>query len=126
VAKDRSGTKAENEFAQALTGVDKIVFSRTLEQTEGNTRIIRANLEEEILKLKRQPGKKISVGGIDLPSQLIALGLIDEFYFVVHPVIAGKGRKLLEDISLPKQLDLKLVGSRNFRSGVVGLHYLKQ
>src|SRR3954465_2076521 len=61
VANAQSGTKAENEFAQALTGIDKVVFSRTLEHAEGNTQIVGGNLEDEILKLKNQPGKKISV-----------------------------------------------------------------
>jgi dihydrofolate reductase len=125
VAKDRSGTKEENEFAQALTDTGKVVFSRTLTHAEGNTKIISGNLEEEILKLKHQPGKNISVGGVDLASQLIALGLVDEFHFVVHPVIAGKGRRLLEAISLPEQLNLKLVASRTFKSGAVALHYVK-
>jgi dihydrofolate reductase len=126
VAKARSGTKAENEFAGALTSIDKVVFSQTLEHAEGKTQIIRDNLEEEILKLKNRPGKKISVGGVDLPSQLMGLGLIDEFYFVVHPFIVGKGRQLLEVISLPQKLNLTLVESRIFKSGCVGLHYLKR
>ena len=126
VAKAQSGTKAENEFAQALTDTHKVVFSRTLEHAEGNTQIIGGNLEDEIRKLKQQPGKKISVGGVDLPSQLMAQGLIDEFHFVVHPVIAGKGRRLLEATNLPEQLNLKLIESRIFKSGATGLHYLKQ
>ncbi len=126
VAKAKSGTKAENEFAQALTDTDKVVFSRTLEKTEGNTQIIHGNLEDEILRLKRQPGKKISVGGVDLSSQLIAFGLIDEFYFVVHPVIAGHGRRLFEVAALQEKLNLKLVDSRTFKSGSIGVHYLRQ
>ncbi len=126
VAKARSGTKEENVFAQALTNTDKVVFSRTLEQAEGNTQIISGNLESEILKLKQLPGKKISVGGVDLPSQLIALGLVDEFYFVVHPILAGKGKRLLGEINFPEKLNLKLVASRHFESGCIGLHYLKQ
>jgi dihydrofolate reductase len=126
VAKSQSGTKEENEFAHALTETDKVVFSRTLQHAEGNTKIIRGNLEEEILKLKRQPGGKISIGGIDLPSQLMALDLVDEFNFVVHPIIVGKGRRLLEGIDLAEKLNLKLVDSRTFRSGCVAHHYLRQ
>jgi len=126
VAKTRSGTQAENEFAQALADTDKIVFSRTLEQAEGNTRIMRGNLEEEIIKLKQQPGKNISVGGVGLPSQLMALGLIDEYHFVVHPIIAGRGRRLLEDFNLPAKCNLRIVQSKIFTSGCIGLHYLKQ
>lgn len=126
VAKNRSGTKEVNEFAQTLSDIDKVVFSQTLDNVEGNTRIIRGDLESEILKLKQEPGKKIAIGGVSLPSQLIALGLVDEFYFVVHPIIAGEGRRLLEGTGFQKKLNLKLVESRIFKSGCIGLHYLKQ
>jgi dihydrofolate reductase len=126
VAKDQSGTKAENEFARTFTDIDKVVFSRTLDSAEGTTRIIRSDLRDEFLKLKQEPGKKISIGGVSLPAQLIALGLVDEFYFVVHPVMAGKGRLLLDGADLQEQLQLKLVGSEILESGCVALHYVKQ
>jgi dihydrofolate reductase len=125
-AKDQSSTTAEIEFAQTFTAIDKVVFSRSLDSAEGNTRIVRANPGDELLKLKQETGKKISVGGVSLPAQLIALSLVDEFYFVVHPVIVGEGRRLLEDSSLQKNLNLKLVESKIFNSGCVALHYLKQ
>jgi dihydrofolate reductase len=126
VAKAQSGTKAQNEFAQTLTGIDKIVFSRTLNSADGTTRIIRENPEEEIRKLKQQPGGKISIGGVSLRSQLMAAGLIDEYYFVIYPIIAGEGKRLLENIVLPDTIKLKLVDSKIFKSGCVGLHYVKQ
>jgi dihydrofolate reductase len=126
VAKNMSGTKAVNEFAQTFNAIDKVVFSQTLDVVEENTRIIRENLEGEILKLKQEPGKKISIGGVSLPSQLIALGLVDEFYFVVHPIIVGEGRRLLDGTGIQEKLNLKLVESRIFESGCIGLHYLKQ
>jgi dihydrofolate reductase len=66
------------------------------------------------------------VGGVDIPSQLMELGLIDEYRFVVMPIIAGEGRRLLEGVSLPKRLQLKLVESKIFESGCVALRYLKQ
>jgi dihydrofolate reductase len=128
VAKNPSGeTKADLEFAQAFESINKIVFSRTLDRAEGiNTRIVRTNLQYEILKLKQEQGNNILVGGIDIPSQLIELGLVDEYYFVVHPVVAGEGRRLLTGISLQKKSQLKLIESKIFNSGSVGLHYLKQ
>jgi dihydrofolate reductase len=125
IAKSHSETKAENEFADTFDSINKIVFSRSLDSAEGNTRIVRTNLKDEILKLKREQGKSILVGGVDIPSQLMELGLIDEYRFVVQPIIAGEGRRLLEDITLEK-LQLKLVESRIFKSGCVALRYLKQ
>jgi dihydrofolate reductase len=126
VLKDPSSTAAEIEFARVLTGIDKIVFSRSLEHAEGNTRIVSANPVNELLRLKQEPGKNISIGGVSLPAQLIVHGLVDEFYFVVHPVIVGEGRRLLEDASLQEKLNLKLVESEVLKSGCVALHYLKQ
>jgi dihydrofolate reductase len=97
-----------------------------LDSVEGkNTRIVRTNLHDEILKLKQEPGKNILVGGVDIPSQLIELGLVDEYRFVVGPIVAGEGRRLLEGVSLRERLQLKLVESKIFESGCVALRYLK-
>lgn len=127
VLKDQSATKADTEFARAFVSINKIVFSRSLDRVEDrNTRIVRANLRDEILKLKREPGKPILVGGVDLPSQLIQAGLVDEYRFVVGPIIAGPGRRLLEGVSLPEKLQLRLVESKTFESGRIALRYLKQ
>jgi len=126
VAKDQSASKADKEFARAFNSTKKIVFSRSLDSTEdGNTRIVRTNLRDEILKLKQEQGKNILVGGVDIPSQLIELGLVDEYRFVVSPVIVGEGRRLLEGVSLQEKLQLKLVDSKIFQSGCVALRYLK-
>jgi dihydrofolate reductase len=127
VAKDPSETKASIEFARTFVSMNKIVFSRSLDSAEDrNTRIVRTDLHDEILKLKKEQGKDILVGGVDIPSQLIELGLVDEYRFVVQPVIAGEGRRLLEGISLQEKLQLKLVESKIFKSGGVALRYLKQ
>jgi dihydrofolate reductase len=125
VAKGQSETKADKEFAQTFVSKNKIVFSQTLDSAEGNTRIVRTKLQDEILKLKNEQGRNILIGGVDIPSQLIELGLVDEYHFVVQPIIAGEGRRLLEGISLEK-LQLKLVESKIFKSGCVALRYLKQ
>ena len=127
IAKSQSETKADIEFAQTFVSKKKIVFSRSLASAaDGNTRIVRTNLRDEILKLKQEPGKDILVGGVDIPSQLTELGLIDEYRFVVMPIIAGEGRRLMEGISLQEKLQLKLVESKTFKSGCVALRYLKQ
>jgi dihydrofolate reductase len=124
---DTKDEKDDYEFALAFDACNKVVFSRTLEQAEGkNTRIIRNDMKEEILTLKKEPGNDIYVGGVDVPSQLISLGLIDEYYFMVLPIIVGDGRRLMDDINPQNTLDLKLAGTRAFGSGSVLLHYIKQ
>jgi dihydrofolate reductase len=127
VAKNPSETKADHEFAEAFDSVSKLVFSRSLDSVEDrNTRIVRTNLHDEIVKLKQEPGKNILVGGVDIPSQLMELGLVDEYRFVVSPIIAGEGRRLLEGVSLRESLHLKLVESKILKSGSVALRYWKQ
>jgi dihydrofolate reductase len=127
VAKTQSMTKASNEFARTFDSLQKIVFSRSLGSAEDKkTRIIRTNLYDEILKLKQEPGKDILVGGVSISSQLIEMGLVDEYRFVVGPMLAGDGRRLMEGISLPGKLQLKLVESKSFKSGSVALCYLKR
>jgi dihydrofolate reductase len=127
VAKNNSGaTKAMNDFAQAFAVANKIVFSKALGIADGKTRIVRANLRDEVLKLKQESGKDILMGGVDIPSQLIQLGLVDEYRFVIQPIIAGEGRRLLDGVNLPESLQLKLIESKVFESGVIALKYTKQ
>jgi dihydrofolate reductase len=127
IAKSHSETKAENDFADTFASKKIVVFSRSLDKPEGNnTRIVRTNPQEEIVKLKQEPGKNILLGGVDIPSQLIERGLVDEFRFVVQPIIAGEGRRLLEGLSLPEKLKLRFVESKSFQSGCVALRYSKQ
>ena len=127
VAKNQSMSQTSNEFALAFDSINKIVFSRTLDSAEAkNTRIVRSNLHDEILKLKQEQGKNILVGGVSVASQLIELDLVDEYRFVVGPIVAGEGRRLLEGVSLQERLQLKLVESKIFKSGCVALRYLKQ
>ena len=123
VAKDQSASKADTDFARAFESVDKLVFSRSLESAnDGHAQIVRTNPGDEIRKRKQETGKNILVGGVDIPSQLMKLGLIDEVRFVVAPIVAGEGRRLLEGVS---SLQLKLVDSKFFDSGSVLLRYLK-
>ena len=127
VANDQSATKADNEFAKTFVSKNKIVFSRSLDSAEDkNTKIVRTNLRDEILKLKQEQGKNILTGGVTIPSQLVELGLIDEYHFVVHPIVIGEGRRLFDGINLQAKLQLRLVDSKIFESGCVVLRYLKQ
>lgn len=129
IAKDHTAqSKPDIEFAEAFCAVSQVVvFSRSLDRVEGkNARIARGPLQDEILKLKQEPGKPLLAGGVDIPSQLMALGLIDEYRIVVSPVVAGQGRRLFENVELRDKLRLKLVESKIFeKSGCVLLRYLK-
>ncbi len=127
VAKDPTESETDRAFAQAFVSKQLVVFSRTLKSADDETtRIVRTDLRDEILRLKQQPGRDISVGGVDIPSQLIALGLVDEYRFVIHPVIAGEGRRLLQGVNLQEKMRLKLVWSKTFESGSVAHHYVNQ
>lgn len=126
VAKNQSGTADEIKFAERLTAIDKVVVSRSLESLEGNARIIRSNPAEELLKLKQQPGNKISVDSVSMLPELTASGLIDEFNLVIHPVLVGRGRRLFDAGSLQENFKLKLVDTRIFESGCVAHHYRKR
>ncbi|HRJ56250.1 MAG TPA: dihydrofolate reductase family protein [Anaerolineales bacterium] len=121
VAINQSESKATNEFARTFDLIPKIVFSTTLKSVEWkNTTLLRSNLQEEVLRLKQQPGKNISVGGLNIASQLAQSGLIDEYHFLIQPIVAGKGPRLFES---GKDFTLELVGSKTFQSGVVALRY---
>ena len=127
VAKNPSGMpKATADFAKAFDAVNQIVVvSTTLDNPEdGKTIIVRDNLSNEILQLKQGEGV-ILTGGVDLPTQLIGLGMVDELHVVIHPVIAGEGRRLFDHLSLPESHQLELVGSKIFQSGHVALRYVK-
>jgi dihydrofolate reductase len=123
VAVDQSESKTVNEFARTYDAIPKIVFSTTLKSVEwNNTTLLSSNLREEILKLKQQPGKNIFIGGLNIASQVAQWNLIDEYHFVVHPIIAGKGPRLFE---AGGEHLLKLVASKTFSSGAIALHYKK-
>jgi dihydrofolate reductase len=125
---DVAKENADDEFAQAFDAVDKIVvFSQSLDSHEGEkTRIVRTGLQEEVLKLKQEPGKNIMTGGISLLSQLAELGLIDEYHIIIHPIVVGEGIRLFDGIHLQEKLQLKLAESTIFKSGAVVLRYVKQ
>ena len=111
-------------FAKTIDAAKKYVVSRTLERVEGNAELVRGDLEEAVLRLKRQPGRGVFTGGVTLPQALAEMGLIDEYEFIVHPRVAGHGRTLFAGLSKP--LDLKLVDRKEFRSGAVAMRYEPQ
>lgn len=126
VARKRSGTKAGNDFAERFAEIDSIVISRTMEQLDGGPHIIRGNLEDEVRRLKTLPGKRISIGGMTVRTQLMAAGLIDELYLVVHPVIVGAGLRWFSDTPMADAIKMELVDTKIMRNGCVAMHYVKR
>jgi dihydrofolate reductase len=99
-----------------------VVTSKPLQAQWNNSTIIDKNVVEELAKLKQQPGKDILIeGSATLVESLVQAGLVDEFRFMVHPVIAGSGKRFFKDgMGLTK---LKLVASKPISLGIVLLTY---
>ncbi|PYK50188.1 MAG: hypothetical protein DME20_04885 [Verrucomicrobia bacterium] len=103
----------------------KLVFSRSLKDvTWQNSRILHEFEPREIETMKRQPGKNMIVfGSGSIVTQLTQHGLIDEYQFVLCPILLGSGRPLLGDVS--KNLRLELVEAKQYQSGDVMLRYAR-
>jgi dihydrofolate reductase len=109
-------------FARTMDAAKKYVVSDTLTKVDWNTELLRGDkLAEAVAELKHQPGNGLLVAGVKLPMALAALGLIDEYEFVVHPRVAGHGPYLFDGLSKP--LDLKLVSQQPYTSGIVAMRY---
>lgn len=109
-------------FARVIDATEKVVVSSTLDSVDWNATLLEGDLGEAVRELKRRPGKGIYVGGLQLPLALAELGLIDEYEFVVHPVIVGHGPTLFAGLS--NRLDLQLVHRQEFASGAVSMRYV--
>jgi dihydrofolate reductase len=116
-----SAAEYELEFARIWKDLPKIVFSTTLEKVEGNARLVRGGVAEEVAKLKEQPGKDLAVGGAGLASTFIKLGLIDEYRLFVSPVVLGGGTHYFP--ALEEKINLELVETQTFGSRVVFVRY---
>lgn len=115
-------TETDKELWDLVHSKQKYVFSRTQKQTDDKAIFINDQILEEVNKLKNKQGKDIWLyGGASLITTFIRLGLVDEFRLSVHPVVLGEGKPLFLD--LQKRLNLKLVNTRSFSSGVVQLIY---
>jgi dihydrofolate reductase len=108
-------------FARTIDAAKKHVVSSTLKSVDWNAELVRGDLATAVQRLKQQPGNGIFLGGVTLPRTLAELGLIDEYEFMVHPRLAGRGPTLFAGMAKP--LDLKLVDRREFPSGAVALRY---
>ena len=108
-------------FRRTIDAARKYVVSSTLDRVDWNAELVRGDLRSAVEQLKREPGKGLFVGGVKLPQALAELGLIDEYEFVVHPIIAGHGPVLFAGLSKP--VDLQLVGRLEFGLGAVAMRY---
>jgi dihydrofolate reductase len=108
-------------FARTIDAARKYVVSSTLDGVDWNAELVRGNLAQAVLQLKRESGKGLLVGGVKLPLALAELGLIDEYEFVVQPRLAGHGPTLFAGLS--KSIDLKLVGRLELASGAMAMRY---
>ena len=120
---DPTAAEHELEFARVWKQLPKIVFSKTLEQVEGNARVVRDGVADEVAMLKQQPGGDLAVGVAGFASTLIELGLVDEYRLFVNPVVLGGGTPYFP--ALEQRIDLELLETRTFGSRVVYLRYLR-
>ena len=117
------GTRPEwmEPFARTIDVAKKYVVSSTLTEVDWNAELVRGDLRTAVERLKREPGKGLLTGGLQLPMALAEMGLIDEYEFVVHPRVIGHGPTLFAGLSA--MVDLKLVSREQFRSGAMVLRY---
>jgi len=108
-------------FARTIDASKKYVVSGTLDSVDWNAELVRGDLETAVQQLKRESGKGLLTGGVTLPMALAELGLIDEYEFVVQPLLAGHGPTLFAGLS--RRIDLKLVSRLEFGSGAVAMRY---
>lgn len=120
---DQNFDPAQREYAKVWNQKPNVVFSRTLKSVAPNDRLVRDKIAEEVKELKKGPGKYMAVGGGEIASTFIKLGLIDEFRVYLRPIVLGKGKPMFQ--SLTRDLALKFMDSKVFDSWVVLLRYQK-
>jgi dihydrofolate reductase len=117
-----SEEKSMNDFARAIDKIPKMVFSRTIKNVDWESATLaKRDLKDEVLELKKQSGNDILVGSRSLIIQLMNLNLIDELQLCVHPVVAGSGLPLFENIN--ERTILNLTKTKTFGGGAVTLYY---
>ncbi|MEU5093320.1 dihydrofolate reductase family protein [Streptomyces sp. NPDC020996] len=110
------------EFAGIWREMPKVVYSRTVEEGEWNTVVVRDVVPGEVRALKERAGGDLGLGGAEVAAEFMRLGLVDEYRVYVHPVLLGQGRRLFPEGG-EIGAALRLVESRTFGNGVVLLHY---
>jgi len=116
-------SNATGEIADFMNSTPKVIFSSTLEKaTWSNTQLVKGRAEEEVGRLKKEPGKDLFIfGSANLTDSLAKQGLIDEYRIGLTPLILGGGNPMFKPND--ERLRLRLLESRPMRSGVVLLRY---
>jgi dihydrofolate reductase len=122
VVKNPTGNKSMDDFAILIDDLPKIVYSHTLKNVVWkNSTLKKEIIKEEIIALKQQTGKNVTVGSPSLIVALAQLGVVDEYQFSVQPTVLGSGLQLFKNIR--DRIDLKLLKTKTFSCGAVTLYY---
>jgi dihydrofolate reductase len=107
----------EVDYAEIWKAVPKVVFSTTLETVTWNARLVKSDALTEVARLKAQPGKRMSVGGLALASALAGAGQIDEYCFYYVPILLGAGTAAFGQLA--RRVPLRPIETRTFTSGTM-------
>ncbi|STZ43934.1 deaminase-reductase domain-containing protein [Mycolicibacterium gilvum] len=118
---DPDATPLIVDFARIWRDMPKVVFSRTLESVDWNSRLERGDPVEVVTKLKAETGGQLEVAGATLAAPIVQAGLVDEYRIVVSPVAVGGGLPFFPN--LPSWISLRLLENRTFPGGTVLLRY---
>jgi dihydrofolate reductase len=125
VARDEKAARSDREFARTLDDLPKYVVSTTRREFPWSNSIrVEGDLKEAVTRLKEQTPEGVLVGSLTLGAALEQLGLIDEYHFVIHPVLAGHGPTLFQGLERPRHLEL--VSTTRLTSGVTAMHYRRK
>jgi len=119
---DPAATDVMRDFARIWNPKPKVVFSRTLQAVDWNSRLVRGDVGDELARLRAEFAGDLDVSGPTLAAAFIERGLVDEFRTLIHPVIIGAGTPYF---AAPRgRIGLELVETRRFASGVVLLRHV--
>jgi dihydrofolate reductase len=116
-------TDLHAEFADVWCALSKVVFSRTLNNVQGNARLAKGSVAEEVAAALASTDKDIEIGGAGLAGQAIQLGLVDELRMFRYPIVVGGGTPFLPPVT--KDVPLDLIETRTFGSRVIYERYVR-
>ena len=118
---DPDSNEIEREFSRLWLETPKIVFSTTLQSVDFNSRLVRGDVGDVLARVRTEFQGDLEVAGPNLASQFVRRGLVDEYQLMVHPVVLGAGTPFFPPLDAP--IDLRLLETKTFESGVTLLRY---